>query len=1818
MTNAWALTNEDLDGFGVNRPDGSTGSDGTQFAPVVADNGAEFFAVAWLSQSEDGTTHMRAQFYDALGRKFEDLADPEGVLAGPVNLDDGVGHIVTGPVMSGWVEGYTAVWGEQASEGPPSIDNPVLLRARATGPEALLGPEFSIAPVDPEGPAVIRQYDAALTGWERIIDEDLATEREVVGFSIAWVEEVVPDLSNPGATMSRIMFQRYEVPLDETGAPQFPQAAGIDGIADADPAQNAPIDFGPGRSPSVASLHDGQQVLVWVDPEGNLQGRFWEASGDPIPIDIAAGITVADGQMVRAVGLGLEGFGIFWVQENPATGELEIWGRTWSLPDGAANWVASDPTLVAAPGPNFSGQFSAVGFGEGSDAGLITYGTTDGKVYAQAFEPDATPDGAPYVIGDPGASQTQSGAAGLIGERAVVVWRDEAADSDIRAQFVDVRTPGQVFVGDRDRGDGRVDERPDVMIGTVGDDLFVTDRGDTRRGRQEDDQAWGGMGDDTMYGGGGVDTLDGGEERVGDAGPEAATDIDSVVYRGSRQQYSVTMNGDGSFTVKDMRTGLPAGGSDGQDIAIDFEQFIFGATINGPTLNIAGADSLSADTFFQVLPEVTETDGTPMAWGLTDTSAFQVNDGAGETAGPQHSPVAVALEDSFAFVWQSGNQVLLKAYDPLGRPDAAFGGGAGATVFTLTDGSGIVSGLTASMAGDLGVVAAWLESATEGGPTVVKGRFASSIEGIIGDEFEVPLPITEGYLQRDIALAGYEVVDAANDTTEFGFHLLYTEAAGSEPSGRILFERFSLFRRTAPGQEPDEDVPVRVGLDGLPGTGDEATVITESGRDASATGLHDGELVVSWIETSGGIEELRVRIFAPELDAATDVTSFGAVQEISLGPVPPGATQSVLGLGFNFAAIVSTGSALQLRLYTGSGGIWSFAREITLDTPGGTGAFQAVPTDEDGGGFVLYWEQVGEGGVTHIIGQRYDADGDPIGQRFTVYDADTGLPAGGTGGFSAAGLADGRLVVAAEGQANAGADPDGIVGRVHDTRTPGEQIIGPRDGDPPDLLVGTAGDDAIDGRFDNDELYGGLGNDFLAGGSESDTLFGGMHNDTLLGGSEQDLLFGEEGDDLLLGGFGADTLDGGTGRDTASYHGEFARFIIDLQAGQTRSDRNPNTGATLANGAFAVEDQLIGIENAVGGEGADTLIGNGGDNVLQGRGGNDVIQGGAGADTISYAGETGQFRINLATGITQSQRGAGGFVAEDSFSGIENAIGGEGADTITGDAGDNILQGRGGRDLIQGGDGGDTISYAGESGRFHINLAARGTWSERSEGAGLVLEDSFSGIEHARGGEGRDSITGDAGANRLEGAGGDDTISGGLGQDTMDGGEGTDTLSYAAEAGRFRIDLAAGQVRSDRSTGGAGALLLEDLVAGFENVVGSAGADTINGSAAANVLEGGAGDDRILGQDGDDTLQGGTGADSLFGGSGNDTVTFRGESGRFVIDLALGTTQSDRSPDGLGPLAAEDLLSGFENAIGAEQADTIIGSGSANTLEGRGGDDSIDGGGGHDWIDGGAGNNRLFGGTGNDTLYSGGGNDLLMGGDGHDRLSAGGGADTLFGEAGNDLMYGGGGSDELYGGTGADSLYGGLGNDLLRGEAGNDRLSGEEGDDTLLGGADADVLYGGAGNDLLLGEGGADSLWGGAGNDLLEGGDGNDRLSGEDGADTLSGGVGQDSLYGGAGADAFLFGSIAEGGDAILDFDPLLDSILISASGFGIDPTSNWLVINTDGSTVEGGQPGSIVYNQQSGWLWWDSNGSAFGGRELIARLSGAPALDPSDFILIA
>ncbi len=100
---------------------------------------------------------------------------------------------------------------------------------------------------------------------------------------------------------------------------------------------------------------------------------------------------------------------------------------------------------------------------------------------------------------------------------------------------------------------------------------------------------------------------------------------------------------------------------------------------------------------------------------------------------------------------------------------------------------------------------------------------------------------------------------------------------------------------------------------------------------------------------------------------------------------------------------------------------------------------------------------------------------------------------------------------------------------------------------------------------------------------------------------------------------------------------------------------------------------------------------------------------------------------------------------------------------------------------------------------------------------------------------------------------------------------------------------------------------------------------------------------------------------------------------------------------------------------------------------------------------------------------------------------------------------------------------------------------------------------GGPGDDTLVGTNeDDDELSGGDGNDLLIGGDGDDVLSGGDGDDTLVGGVGRDILTGGSGADRFVYRSLDDRGDSIVDFNANEgDRLVLDELLRGFDPRTD-------------------------------------------------------------
>jgi Ca2+-binding RTX toxin-like protein len=140
-----------------------------------------------------------------------------------------------------------------------------------------------------------------------------------------------------------------------------------------------------------------------------------------------------------------------------------------------------------------------------------------------------------------------------------------------------------------------------------------------------------------------------------------------------------------------------------------------------------------------------------------------------------------------------------------------------------------------------------------------------------------------------------------------------------------------------------------------------------------------------------------------------------------------------------------------------------------------------------------------------------------------------------------------------------------------------------------DNIFGGAGDDTIDGGSGNDELRGDAGNDNIAGGIGADTVIGGTGDDTLTGSSLGDEIFGSEGFDFINGGFGHDRLNGGADGDRFFHLGiadHGSDWIQDYNAADgdvlqwggvaaTAADFQINTADTANAGVAGVSESFI-------------------------------------------------------------------------------------------------------------------------------------------------------------------------------------------------------------------------------------------------------------------------------------------------------------------------------------------------------------------------------------------------------------------------------------------------------------------------------------------------------------------------------------------------------------------------------------------------------------------------------------------------------------------
>ena len=286
---------------------------------------------------------------------------------------------------------------------------------------------------------------------------------------------------------------------------------------------------------------------------------------------------------------------------------------------------------------------------------------------------------------------------------------------------------------------------------------------------------------------------------------------------------------------------------------------------------------------------------------------------------------------------------------------------------------------------------------------------------------------------------------------------------------------------------------------------------------------------------------------------------------------------------------------------------------------------------------------------------------------------------------------------------------------------------------------------------------------------------------------------------------------------------------------------------------------------------------------------------------------------------------------------------------------------------------------------------------------------------------------------------------------------------------------------------------------------------------------------------------------------------------------------------------------------GTKYSDDIDGTSFDDVIEGFEGHDLIFGHGGHDNLYGDAGDDELYGGSGDDDLVGGSGWDYMEGGTGHDHYYV----DSIYDEV---VEYAGEGRDTVFTITASyrlplnveDLVYDGYSRFSGTGNALANRIEG---------GDYADRLQGLAGNDILYGYGGDDTLGGGVGADRIFGGAGDDWIFG---------GVGNDTLNGGSGYDDFHFDTrlnATTNVDRIQDFTVGVDAIFLNRDIFtGIAADG----VLARGAFAEGtaakDSSDRIVYDQATGKIFYDADGTGAGAQILFAIVTPGTNLEAVDF----
>lgn len=473
-----------------------------------------------------------------------------------------------------------------------------------------------------------------------------------------------------------------------------------------------------------------------------------------------------------------------------------------------------------------------------------------------------------------------------------------------------------------------------------------------------------------------------------------------------------------------------------------------------------------------------------------------------------------------------------------------------------------------------------------------------------------------------------------------------------------------------------------------------------------------------------------------------------------------------------------------------------------------------------------------------------------------------------------------------------------------------------------------------------------------------------------------------------------------------------------------------------------------------------------------------------------------------------------------------------------GTEGHDLFHGVPGEHTINGGPGSDTVSYLRHATPVIVFLA--GT-TPAPVLVGGKPDGLLSDIENIHGSSHDDILGGDRA---------DNVFHGGPGYDTIDGGPGLDLASYVDACLPVSVTLN-GMQDASVFVGNR----LEDTLRNIEGIHGGSADDVLTGDSRANVFYGHDGDDLLQGMRGSDRLQGGPGRDTLDGGEGIDLADYSDKVDPVVIRLA-GSSRSVA-------------------LVGAQEEDSLF---SIEDLLGGSGDDHLSGDEASNLLDGGPGINSLTGGAGIDAFI------FRFAGLGHrvtdfsrsegDVLDFS-GLDADAGMPGHQVFHFSGSRaaphslwfDPIPGGPGG-YLYADLNGNADQPEfsvflEGVEHISREDFSRSTfvlspIRRGVRELSFDGTADDVVTVDLGVRGYWGGnlkagliygsvdpavvhvttgAGDDHLIGNAQANILSAGPGDDHLNGGAGEDVLIGGEGKDIFVYNSIDDSGDVIVDFN---------------------------------------------------------------------------------